>query len=160
TEKLGVRMGSEDFDSPSTPPPYGIAGWTKDDRHVLVYDRYDIWLITPDGSAVKNLTQGIGRKDKIQFRLVRLDPGEKALDPVTPLLLRAESELTRDTGFYRAHIEGSAPEKLIMAAKRFSAPTKAKDADVLLLTASTFNEFPDLLVTNGNFSQLKKVSDA
>jgi dipeptidyl aminopeptidase/acylaminoacyl peptidase len=127
---------------------------------VLVYDRYDIWLIAPDGSGVKNLTHGMGRKDKIQFRLVRLDPSEKALDPGAPLLLRAENEVTRDTGFYRAHIEGPAPEKLIMAAKRFNAPTKAKDADVLLLTASTFSEFPDLLVTNGNFSRLKKVSDA
>ena len=29
-----------------------------------------------------------------------------------------------------------------------------------LLTASTFNEFPDLLVTDADFKELKKVSDA
>ena len=35
-------------------------------------------------------------------------------------------------------------KKLIMAARSFSSPVKTDDADVLLLTASTFREFPDL----------------
>src|SRR5262249_30082786 len=37
---------------------------------------------------------------------------------------------------------------------------KAKNADVLLLTASTFYDFPDLLVTTSEFKDLKKVSNA
>jgi hypothetical protein len=28
------------------PNSYGNAGWTKDDREVLIYDRYDIWRVT------------------------------------------------------------------------------------------------------------------
>src|SRR5262249_27217908 len=43
TKNLGVPFGVEEYDSPSTPPPYGTAGWTKDDKSVLLYDRYDIW---------------------------------------------------------------------------------------------------------------------
>ena len=39
-------------------------------------------------------------------------------------------------------------------------PVKAKDADVYLLTAQTFNEFPDLVTTDGSFKELRKVSDA
>ena len=52
------------------------------------------------------------------------------------------------------------PQKLMMAAKNFTPPGKAKNADVYLLTESTFNEFPDLLVSGPNFTDLKKVSDA
>src|SRR5262245_62997997 len=52
------------------------------------------------------------------------------------------------------------PEKLLMAAKNFSAPVKAKDADVLMLTASRFDEYPDILVADPDFKALKKVSDA
>ena len=37
---------------------------------------------------------------------------------------------------------------------------KAKDADVYLLTAQTFNEFPDLVTTDGTFKELRKVSNA
>ena len=46
------------------------------------------------------------------------------------------------------------------AAKSFSAPVKAKDADVYLLTEQTFNEFPDLLTTDGTFRELRRVSNA
>src|SRR5262249_24759863 len=38
TAKLGVQFAQEDYDSPGTAPPYGSAGWTTDDRHVLLYD--------------------------------------------------------------------------------------------------------------------------
>ena len=160
TRNLGVKFWREDHDSPSIPPPYGSAGWTSDDRYVLLYDQYDIWQVAPDGSGAKNLTDGVGRKEKIEFRYARLDSQEKGIDPAKPMLLRAENEWTRDSGFYRDKVDGGAPEKLMMAAKNFNAPTKAKDADVYLLTASTFNEFPDLLVTSPSFKELKKVSDA
>jgi len=39
-------------------------------------------------------------------------------------------------------------------------PVKAKDADVYLLTAQSFAEFPDLEVTDGSFKELRKVSHA
>jgi dipeptidyl aminopeptidase/acylaminoacyl peptidase len=161
TSKLGVSFAVEDHDSPSTPPSYGTAGWTADDKYVLINDRFDIWRIAPDGSDAKALTDGAGRRDKTQFRYVRLDPQEKFIDPSKPLLLRAENESTRDSGFYRERVEGSAgPEKLAMMPRYFSSPSKAKDADVFLLAASTFNEFPDLLVTGPEFKEFKKASDA
>jgi dipeptidyl aminopeptidase/acylaminoacyl peptidase len=162
TDKLGVNFWNEDTDTPSPPSSYGNGGWTKDEKYVLLYDRYDIWQVSADGSGAKNLTDGVGRKDKIIFRYVRLDEDEqdRAIDPARPLLLSAENEWTRDSGFYRDRIDGGLPEKLIMAAKDFGNPSKAKDADTLVLTASTFNEFPDLLVTDSSFKELKKVSNA
>src|SRR4029077_15785423 len=30
--------------------PYGVGAWTTNDRSVILYDRYDLWQITPDGS--------------------------------------------------------------------------------------------------------------
>jgi len=160
TEKLGVAFWQEDDDHPDTPPSYGNAGWAKDDKYVLLYDQYDIWQVAPDGSSAKNLTDGVGRKDKIEFRYVRLDPEERFIDPAKPLLLRAENEWTRDSGFYRDKIDGNtAPEKLLMAAKSFSAPTKAKDADVLMLTASRFDEYPDIHITDSSLKSLKKVTN-
>jgi dipeptidyl aminopeptidase/acylaminoacyl peptidase len=160
TTSLSVKFFAEDHDSPSTPPAYGNAGWTADEKYVLLYDRYDIWQIAPDGSNAKTLTDGVGRKEKIEFRYVKLDPQEKAIDATKPLLLRAENEWTRDAGFYRERINSGMPEKLVMAAKYFTPPVKAKDAEVYALTASTFNEFPDLLVTDAGFANFKRVSDA
>ncbi len=160
TGKLGVNFQQEDHDTPNTPFSYGIAGWVKDDKYVLINDWFDIWQIAPDGSSAKILTDGVGRKEKIEFRYVRLDPQERSIDPAKPMLLRAENEWTRDSGFYRDRVDGGAPEKLMMAAKNFSQPTKAKSADVLLLTATRFDEYPDLHVADASFKSLKKVSNA
>jgi len=55
--------------------------------------------------------------------------------------------------------EGGEPKQLVMSAKALSVPVKAKDADVYLLTEQTFNEFPDLVTTDGTFKELRKVSD-
>jgi dipeptidyl aminopeptidase/acylaminoacyl peptidase len=159
TANLGVNFYNEEHDSPSTPGSYGSAGWTSDDKYVLIYDKYDIWQIAPDGSGAKNLTDGVGRREKTQFRYVRLDPQERGIDAAKPMLLRAENDWTLDSGFYRDKVNGGMPEKLLMAAKAFNNPAKAKDADVYLLSASTFSEYPDLLVSNANFNDLKKVSD-
>ena len=159
TQSLNARFFNEENDTPSTPGPYGTGGWTKDDHDVLLYDRYDIWQVSPDGKAAKNLTDGVGRRESTAFRYVRLDPKERWIDPSKPLLLRAENEETRDSGFYRDRIDGGLPERLIMAAKDFSNPGKARDAESMVLTASRFDEFPDLWVTGPNFQNLKKVSD-
>ncbi|MFH1573728.1 MAG: prolyl oligopeptidase family serine peptidase, partial [Acidobacteriota bacterium] len=162
TKDLGVPFWNEEHDSPSPPSAYGTAGWTRDEKHVLLYDRYDIWQVAADGSGAKNLTDGVGHKDKVIFRYVRLDEDEQeqGIDPAKPILLSAENEWTRDSGFYRDRIDGGPPQKLVMAPRDFSNPSKARDADVVLLTASTFSEFPDLLVTDSSFASLKKVSDA
>jgi dipeptidyl aminopeptidase/acylaminoacyl peptidase len=159
TRNLPAHFFNEDNDTPELPSSYGLAGWTKDDREVLLYDRFDIWQVSPDGIGAKNLTDSMGRKESIQFRYVRLDPKERSIDPVKPLLLHAENEETRDSGFYRDRMGGGLPEKLVMGAKDFNNPTKAKDADVLMFTASRFDEFPDIWVTGPNFKDLKKVSN-
>jgi dipeptidyl aminopeptidase/acylaminoacyl peptidase len=164
TKTLGVPFWREDYDSPSAPPSYGAAGWTKDERYVLLNDRYDIWQVAADGSGGKNLTDGVGRKEQTVFRYLRLEeaePGqERGIDPARPLLLAAVNEWTRDEGFYRDRIDGGLPERLLMTARSFGNVTKAKEADVVALTSSTFSVFPDLMVTKTDFKDLRKVTDA
>ena len=89
TEKLGVNVWREDHDTPSVPPAYGSAGWTTGDRSVLIYDKYDIWEVHPDGSAPRMVTGGEGRRQRIVFRYRSLDPQQKAIPADKPLLLAA-----------------------------------------------------------------------
>src|SRR5215813_11924721 len=159
TKSLGVNFFNEDNDTPELPNAYGVAGWTKDDRDVLIYDRFDVWQVSPDGSGAKNLTDGVGRRDHLQFRYVRLDPKERSIDPAKPLLLHADNQDTRDSGFFQDRINGGLPEKLLMGTKDYNNPTKAKDADVLMFTASRFDEFPDIWVVGSDFKNPKKVSN-
>ncbi|HJZ96873.1 MAG TPA: prolyl oligopeptidase family serine peptidase [Candidatus Solibacter sp.] len=163
TANINAKFFNEDTDTPSTPPAYGNAGWSKDGKTVYLYDRYDIWSVAPDGTGAKNVTAGYGRAHDIRLRYNRVDaedPRERWIDPAHPAILSAANLKTFETGFFRSSLDGAAPKQLIMSPKALSGPVKAKDAEVYLLTAQHFNEYPDLVVTDGTFKELRKVSDA
>src|SRR5262249_5384255 len=48
----------------------------------------------------------------------------------------------------------------IMGARSYGTPVKAKDAGTYLLTISTFNDYPDYFVTDADFREFKRVTDA
>ena len=62
TKDINVRFYNEENDRHRR-PIVRHRRWTKDDANVLIYDRYDIWQIAPDGSRSRNLTDGVGRKN-------------------------------------------------------------------------------------------------
>jgi len=162
TGALPVAFAREDHDTPSEPGPYGAAGWAKDSRSFLVYDRYDVWQIFADGAAPRNLTAGAGRKAKIEFRLQRIDPPdeeeEPGIDTAKPLTLRGESEETRETGFFRVPAGGGEPQRLLWGARNYRYLTRAREADVLAITAQRFDEYPDVHLTDSNFASLRKAT--
>jgi dienelactone hydrolase len=161
TEALGVNFWREDHDSPSTPPAYGSAGWTAGDRSVLIYDKYDVWEIRPDGTGARMVTGGEGRKQQIVFRYRSMDPEQRAIPPDKPLLLSANDDRTEANGLYRVMLNNaSSLEKLIMLDKAFGQVTKAKNADRVVFTLARFDEFPDLWVSDTSFRDIQKVSNA
>jgi dipeptidyl aminopeptidase/acylaminoacyl peptidase len=94
------------------------------------------------------------------FRVVDLDRDAPHLDPAQPLLLRAVDTLTKASGYWQARLAGDAPlEKLVMGDANYAGVQKARDADQLLFTRSTYREFPDLW-TGRTFAQAVRLSDA
>jgi dipeptidyl aminopeptidase/acylaminoacyl peptidase len=161
TEKISSKFQQEN-NTPDLPGPYGAGGWTADDKSVLLYDKFDIWEVKPDGSGARMVTGGDGRKQDLVFRYRAIDPDERFVPTNKPLLLATVNDRTRATGFYRvASLAATAPpEKVVMLDKAFGPVTKAKKADTLVFTLSRFEEFPDLWVSDTSFKDMKKVSDA
>jgi len=159
TAKLGGRFDNEEFDLPASRPPAGLTGFTADRKSVVISDRYDLWKLPLDGSIATNLTQ-IGRTTGVGFTIVGLgdDFSTLKLDFSQPVLLAAENPATRDTGFYRLE-PGRKPTLLVMGARRYGTPVQAKKADAMLLTASTFADFPDYYLADRDFREVKKVTD-
>ena len=179
TKGLKVMFQSETDDRPEHATPYGTAGWTEGDAAVLLYDRYDIWAVSPNGVKPHMLTAGLGRKQHIVFRYSRAEaaatpptqepeeeggprrqPDQPSIATNTPLLLSAVDERTKASGLYRVAFTGGAePTKLVMLDKAFGAPIKARSADVYVFSLSRFQEFGNLWVSSGAFTDMKKVSD-
>ena len=77
-----------------------------------------------------------------------------------PLFLRGVSEETRASGVFRDSLnEMKPPQRLLWGDKNYRIATRAADADVVLLAASRFDEYPDLHVTDSTFKSLSKVSN-
>lgn len=161
TAALGVAFQNELWDQPSPAAPYGDAGWTADDARVLLYDRYDIWSVRPDGSGAINLTAGLGRRRHLVFRYLKLDPEAKII-PAGPLVLSATNDLTKASGFYQLadSNQSAAPRELLMRDEMLGGVVKAKSASTLVYTRQSFSEFPDLWASNTGFADSRKVSDA
>lgn len=148
-------------DQPSLPRPYGTAGWTEDDKALLIYDRWDIWQVDPAGvDAPVCLTDGEGRKQQIEFRNVRLDSEQRTVDLTQPLILSATVHATKASGYYRLGSEGNklALTKLLVLDERVSDLRKAKHSDAVMFTRSTFERCPDLWTSTLEFETTRRMS--
>jgi acetyl esterase/lipase len=161
TSKLGVSLVDETWDTPNDPSPYGTGGWTDGDASVLIYDRYDIWEMAPDGSKARMVTNGAGRAEKLVFRYINFDPDQKTVPARQPIVLTATNDTTKASGAYRVTLADPAgPAKVVMFDKLFGGLRKAKNADVYAFTLQRFDEFPNLWTSDGDFAAARKVSDA
>ncbi|MEM1337772.1 MAG: prolyl oligopeptidase family serine peptidase [Bacteroidota bacterium] len=154
----GGTFYSEENDYPNYPFPYGVAGWTRDDEFLLIYDRYDIWKIQPDSGEKEKLTNGRGAK--MVYRYLHLDEEEKAIDLSQPILLSTFNETTKDGGYAEYNPKTKRVVSLVSGAYSYSLPKKAKDKDKLIFTRQSFQEFPDLQLTDQSFKKPLKLSNA
>ncbi len=158
-EGLKIKFADEEDDHPDFPGQYGIAGWTKNDELIIVYDRYDLWAFDPENKKTPvNLTK-IGRSQKIVFRYLKLDLEERFIDPSKEMLLSAFDETTKASGYYKFSWDGKLT-KLVMDNFRFAGTVKSKNTNQLLYTRENFREFPDVWTADFNFTAIKKISDA
>jgi dipeptidyl aminopeptidase/acylaminoacyl peptidase len=168
SKAIPYPLYDEEHDTPDQPNPDGSAGWTTNDAQFLIYDRHDIWAVDPTGKTEpRNITDGVGRRDNLRFRYVRLDPEETSIKPNQDLLLSTFHYRNKQEGFYRDRMANNVqPTKLVMMDKSFgggfggSSVRKADNANVVVFTRASFSEFPDLYVSGLDFSDMKRMSDA
>ncbi len=158
-------------------PAYGIGGWTKDGKSVIVNHRFDLWLLPLEGGKAVNLTAGMGDAEQIQFRVQNLNGGggfggrgggagfgnadleDRGIDITKPVLLSAYGEWTKKSGYYEVKA-GSKPRPLIFEDRQIGQLSKADSTDRVIFTEQTFAEFPDYWLSNTSFAAPKKITDA
>ncbi|EIM78690.1 peptidase S9 prolyl oligopeptidase [Nitritalea halalkaliphila LW7] len=156
TANTQVNFMDMEHPYPHENPPFGVAGWTKDMRSVILNHKYDLYRVSLDGKSVQNITQ-IGDQEEIRFRLLDLDPEEDYVDLKKGAYLTAYGEWTKKAGFYRLTDKG-APTPLLMEDALFGRPMKATRADVLLLTRQTFEQAPDYHMTDMQFKNMQQLT--
>lgn len=149
----------------------GIAGWSKDDLAVLIYDQNDIFKIDLTGKMSPiNLTNGYGRRTGIVFHLA-MDQRYIPIGSNDTILLSAFNRKNKDNGFYRVVLgkRVADPELLVMQPYMFEGswesdefapfiPIKARDKNIYLVRKMSASESPNYFVTN-NFRTFSLLTD-
>ncbi len=154
----GKLFYNELNDSPNHPRSYGSAGWTKDDKSILIYDRYDIWKFNPDNGSSTRLTKG--REQKITYRYVRLDIDEDYIDDSGRWLLTTFNENNKHSGYYEYNAKNRNGKQLLSGPYSYSRPRKARLSDDVIFTRQSFEEFPNIRISNLSFKKDKVISNA
>ncbi len=140
-------------------PPFGIAGWTKDDAAVILYDKYDLWKVAPDGSHANQLTDGA--KDQVRHRYVRLNPDEEWIDGEKPTYISLFGEWTKKSGYARLNLSATitTDEHAIWLDKAVERLAKAKDADVYEYVIESFDQSPNAYIAGPDLKNAKQVTN-
>ncbi len=174
----GKTFVNEDDDHAYEKPIWGVGGWSKDGRFVLLYDKFDVYQMPLDGSKAVNLTQGVGNRDQIQFRVVRFGVAggagrgggggrggagpaadDEGIDLTKPVTLSAYGDRTKKSGYWQV-TAGQAPRPVIWVDKSVGGVQKAENVDRIIFTQQDYNEFPDIWTSTTTFAAPKKVTNA
>jgi dipeptidyl aminopeptidase/acylaminoacyl peptidase len=137
-------------------PPFGTSGWTRNDRSILLYDRYDIWEVRPDGSRATNLTNGAA--ERVRHRRMWLNTEDRVVDVSAPVYIAIYGEWTKQHGYARL-LPNAAPERLIFVDRLVSRLGRARDADVYYYRVEGFDESPNWYVGGPRLADARKVTD-
>jgi dipeptidyl aminopeptidase/acylaminoacyl peptidase len=136
-------------------PPYGPAGWTPNDATVLLYDKFDIWEVAPDGSKATRITDGA--EDEVRYRLVFLDLDEDFRDIARPVYAALYGDKTKKSG-YGVVQRGKKPVRMVFEDKNVSRLAKAKKADVYAYSKMAFDDSPDMFVGGAALTDARQVT--
>jgi dipeptidyl aminopeptidase/acylaminoacyl peptidase len=153
----GIDFMDAEFDRVAERPAYGVGGWTEDGG-VILYTRYDAYVVPLAGGPAQALTGDMGGREEIRFRVVRLDPDEDWVEP-DGALLSAYGEWTKRSGYFRAR-PGGDPQELFFRDEMIGQVRKAADEDRVVFTRQTFQQFPDYWTSDLRFRDPRRVTDA
>ena len=140
----------DENDVPDDPNAYGVMGWTENDENVLVYDKYDVWKLDPNGKAPSfNVTNSSGRHNNWTYRNITLDKDERFIKKDQQLIFSVYDNNGKGYGLCNYQwgklFEITAFVKPIEPLKVANV-IKAKESNVISFSTETFQQSPGISV--------------
>jgi dipeptidyl aminopeptidase/acylaminoacyl peptidase len=157
TSGIDVPFYREDHDTPSPPSSYRVAGWMEKGESVLIYDRYDIWRADLRTGNMLNLTAGEGRKDRRVFRIRKMD-NEPFFGNTEQIFIEGFSDKTKERALYLARPDRQGVRLVLDAGKNLRMQLLSNDKKTVVYSRESYNEFPDLWVTDTRFRDPVRIS--
>lgn len=143
-------------------PPTRPLGWSRDGKHLLLSDEWDIWKVNADGTGGTNLTVN-GKADGIRYTgFLQFDPDrtEPGYDLSKPALVNLYGEWTKKDGVGRIEPGTAGVTVLTVGDYRLGRIEKARNVEKYAFTKETNQEYPDYYLADGSFQPGTKVTTA
>lgn len=133
-----------------------IAGCTKDDKEILIYDTFDIWKVKSDGTYSHKITNG--RPKQTRYSLItetQLEPRKYIYDGYQAAVVDFEkrvyaktvNNLTQQNGIALLH-KNNAPKEWITKDKLINGFVGSQDHQKLVYTVQDFDMPPQVVMCN------------
>lgn len=138
-------------------PAAGAPIWLKNDDGVLIPDEYDVWLARTGIPSITKLTDG--RRDHVVYRPLDIDPSDEddGMSMQKPFYFSTLDRDTKASGFYTCDAFGKGKQLLNMEA-RTGGLVKSRNTDRVLFVMMTYEQSPNVYLTNTAFSAIKPES--
>ncbi|WP_163517958.1 S9 family peptidase [Gelidibacter japonicus] len=159
TDGLSVNLLNEEQSRAFPMSSYGSPGWSADETEMLIYDKYDIWAITPDGKKKRKLTDG--RSNNVSYRIYDMvndfyipsNPGDisgrghRSYNLEKGIVLLGNSHKDLSNGYFI--LKDNTPlDTLIYTNNYISDLRKASSSEVYIYKEENFDKPPSLKSLN------------
>lgn len=161
---IKATFHNDENDYPAPSFPYGFGAWAENDTYFLLHEKYDIWQIDPNGKEKPvSLTQNYGKKNKTIFRYLNTNTERNWIALTDTIFLSATNDITKASAFYTA----SLTQKNLFENKKTCDCNleklvflKARKNNIFLFRPMSFTQYPDIVVGDFSFTNLKTISSA
>lgn len=164
TNPASILVFDENNDVPDWPSSYSLAGWSKDDKYILLYDKYDLWQVDPTGKERAVRLTLNGREKGITYRYLNLsdDPDSRGIiDMKQTQYLTGFDNKTKGSAIFKTEFnKAQSPTLLYGGNFAINNIKKAATTNKVIFTQESFEEFPDIRLTDLKFNNIKKITNA
>lgn len=160
SKSIGHPVANAAYDKPNPRPSYGMLGSTTDGKHVLLEDRYDIWVVDVSGKTPAwSYTRGYGRKNNYSMNFVNPSYSDVVVDLSKDCDLEICDIATMNTSVATISTSGKIT-KHVTGDYFYEVMKNSDDNSVYLYQMQNFSSDRDLWISDSKFKKPYKVTDA
>lgn len=151
-----ANFASDNNGNPFLSYPEGMVAWTMESRQekLIVNSEFDIWILDPSGqSSPISLTNQKGKFDKVKYRIVYLERDSTYMT-INNNLIKGVNEF-KDEFFVKPN---QLEKEYFKSNHTYLYLFKAEKSDKIFFRRMNFIDYPELYVSDLNFSTPKRLT--
>lgn len=155
-----VSWQTDNNGMPLIPEPFGILGFTRSEKRVLIQSKYDVWSYEVEKQELACLTHQHGEKNKIRLSLKKWHADSVYYDFLTSYI-EGFDERTKGSHIYSIQGEGDSVviHPIYDTDHKLSLMERSKNKGTIIFRKMAVGEYPEVRFTNNLFQSETTISN-